>query len=142
MYLLDANVVTAAHRADHPHHEPVRAWFDDLLAGDEPFTVPVPVWASFLRLVTNRRVFAIPTPLVAAFAFIEATCSQPHHLSTGPGPRHMTLLRGMCEETDAVGDLVPDAVLAALAKEHRCTIATLDHDFARFPSVTHELLRR
>lgn len=142
MYLLDVNVVLAAHRGDHPHHQAVRPWFDDVLAGDEPFTVPVAVWASFLRIATNRRIFPVPTPLEAAFAFIDATVGQPHHLPVGPGPRHLALLRAQCEEADARGDLVPDAVLAALAAEHRCTIATLDRDFARFPSVSHELLHR
>jgi toxin-antitoxin system PIN domain toxin len=141
-YLLDVNVVVAAHRGDHPHHEVVRRWFDDLVAGDEPFTVPVVVWSSFLRLVTNRRVFTLPTPRADAFAFVDSTCAQPVYLPTAPGARHLTLLRRMCEEADAQGDLVADAVIAALALEHRCTIATLDRDFARFPSVPHELLHR
>jgi toxin-antitoxin system PIN domain toxin len=140
MYMLDVNVVVAAHRDDHPRHPAVRTWFDSLIAGDEPFTVPVPVWASFLRIVTNRRIFAVPTPRAAAFSFVDAVAEQPHHLATGPGPRHMTLLRAQCDEADALGDLVPDAVLAALAAEHSCTVATLDRDFARFPSVHHELL--
>ncbi|MGH4007614.1 MAG: type II toxin-antitoxin system VapC family toxin [Pseudonocardiaceae bacterium] len=35
-------------------------------------------------------------------------------------------------------DLVPDAMIAAVATEHGCTIATLDRDFARFPSVPHQ----
>lgn len=141
MYLLDVNVVLAAHRGDHPHHGPVRRWFDTLLAGDEPFTVPVTVWASFLRLTTNRRIFLVPTPLADAFAFTDSTDAQPNHLPTGPGPRHIALLRAACDEAGASGDLVPDAVLVALAKEHRCVVATLDRDFARFPSIGHELLR-
>lgn len=141
-YLLDVNVVVAAHRDDHPHHEVVRQWFDDVVADDEPFTVPVVVWASFLRLVTNRRVFKLPTPLAEAFAFIDRTCAQPTYVSSGPGPRHMSLLRRQCEDADAQGDLVPDAVLAAIAVEHACTVATLDRDFARFTSVPHTLLHR
>src|ERR671925_32603 len=60
VYLLDVNVVLAAHRGDHPHHQPVRAWFDETVAGDEPFAVPDLVWASFLRLATNRRIFEVP----------------------------------------------------------------------------------
>lgn len=140
MYLLDVNVVLAAHRDDHPHHGMVRPWFDDLLEGDETFTVPSAVWGSFLRLATNRRVFMEPTPRADAFAFVDATCAQPHNLSTGPGPRHLVLLREICDEGDATGDLVPDAVLAALAAEHAATVVTLDRDFARFPSVPHTLL--
>lgn len=90
MFLLDVNVVLAAHRGDHPHPTTVRPWFDQVLAGDDPFSVPVLVWASFLRLATNRRIFEVPSPRAAAFAFIEGTCAQPHHVSLGPGPRHLT----------------------------------------------------
>lgn len=140
MLLLDVNVVLAAHRDDHPHHVAVRPWFDEVVAGDDAFTVPTIVWASFLRLATNRRIFEIPTPRSDAFAFVEATCAQPHHLLTGPGPRHLALLRRHCEEADAAGDLIPDAVIAAVASEHACEVATLDRDFARFPSIRAHLL--
>ena len=135
MFLLDVNVVLAAHRADHPDHGIVRPWFDQLLAGDESFTVPNVVWGSFLRLATNRRIFDIPSPRADAFAFVDATCAQPHHLATNPGPRHLALLRELCDEADASGDLMPDAVLAAIAVEHHCGVVTLDRDFARFTSV-------
>lgn len=137
MFLLDVNVVLAAHRDDHPHHRPVRSWFDETLAGVEPFAVPVMVWASFLRLATNRRIFEVPTPRPDAFAFIEATSAQPLHVSVAPGPRHIALVRRLCDEADAVGDLVPDAVLGAVAVEYGCDLVTLDRDFARFGSIRH-----
>lgn len=140
MYLLDVNVVLAAHRGDHPQHGAVRPWFDRLVAADEPFTVPTVVWVSFLRLATNRRIFTVPTPRADAWAFVDATLRQPHHLLLGPGPRHLALVRRLCDEGDAIGDLVPHAVIAAVAAEHDCAVATLDRDFARFPSVRHLLL--
>lgn len=137
MLLLDVNVALAAHRGDHPHHEAVRPWFDDVVGGDEPFAVPTGVWWSFLRLSTNRRIFAVPTPLADAFAFVDATSAQPNHLALAPGAGHVDLLRRVCTGADAVGDLVPDAVIAAIALEHACTVATLDRDFARFDVVDH-----
>jgi uncharacterized protein len=137
MFLLDANVVLAAHRADHPNHASVRGWFEEMLAGDRRFTVPALVWASFLRLATNRRIFEVPTPRDDAFAFIEAVRAQPLHLPVAPGPRHLALLRRLCEEADALGDLIPDAVVAAVAAEHSCEVVSLDRDFARFESVPH-----
>lgn len=137
MLLLDVNVVLAAQRGDHPLHSAVRPWFDEVLRSDDPFAVPVIVWASFLRLTTNRRIFGIPTPLLDAFAFIDATCGQPNHLPLAPGPRHLELLRRICDEANAIGDLVPDAVIAAIALEHGCRVATLDRDFARFSAVQH-----
>ena len=108
-----------------------------MLAGEEPFAVAMMVWASFLRLATNRRIFEVPTPRTDAFAFIEATCEQPLHIPVAPGPRHLAILRRLCDEADALGDLVPDAAIGAVAVEHACELVTLDRDFARFPSVRH-----
>ncbi|MBA3233787.1 MAG: type II toxin-antitoxin system VapC family toxin [Propionibacteriales bacterium] len=140
MLLVDVNIVLAAHRADHPQHITVRRWFDELLAGDDDFTVPTVVWGSFLRLATNRRIFPVPTPLPDAFAFIEAICAQPHHLLTSPGQRHLALLEQLCSEAAATGDLVADAIVAAIALEHGCEVVTLDRDFARFSSIRHRRL--
>lgn len=137
MLLLDVNVVLAAHRGDHPQHAPVRSWFDGMLGGEERFAVPAFAWASFLRLTTNRRIFEVPTPREDAFEFVEAICAQPLYLSIGPGPRHLTLLRRLCDEADALGDLIADAAIAAVAAEHGCEVITLDRDFARFDSVPH-----
>lgn len=137
MYLFDVSLVVAAHRRDHVHHHRARPWFDAAMAGGEPFAVPIGVWHSFLRLTTSHRVFPVPTPRVEAFAFIEATVSRDHHRAVAPGRRHLELLRRLCDEGDAKGDLVPDAVLAALAVEFGARVVTLDRDFARFPSVEH-----
>lgn len=140
MLVLDVNVVLAVHRGDHPHHEPLRRWFDEMIGLGDQFSVPSLVWASFLRIATNRRVFSVPTPRAEAFAFVDAVCAQPQHVLTSPGPRHLALLARVCAEGEAVGDLVPDAVLAAVATEYGAEVVTLDRDFARFPSVRHRLL--
>lgn len=132
--IFDVNVVIAAHRADHPHHDGVRPWFDGVVA-EEDFGVPATVWASFLRLVTHRRVFNEPSTRDEAFEFIIAVRAQGGHISVEPGPRHLDLLRALCDEADALADLIPDAVLGAVAIEHGATVATLDRDFARFPTV-------
>jgi uncharacterized protein len=137
--VLDVNVVLATHRADHSHHELARRWFDAKVATSETFSVPNAVWASFLRLATNRRAFPVPTPRDEAFAFVDAVRAHPSHRSLEPGPMHLDLLRRLCDEGDARGDLVPDAVIAAIALEHGCAVASLDRDFARFSSIEHVL---
>jgi toxin-antitoxin system PIN domain toxin len=136
MILLDVNVLVAAHRADHPHHELVGPWFADLTSGDEPFWVPDTVWASFVRLSTNRRIFDVPTPIDDTFAFLAAVRDQPNHLSLVPTERHLDLFEDLCRDFDAVGDLTAGAYLAALALDHGCEVVSLDRDFARFARVT------
>lgn len=132
MILFDVNVVLAAHRDDHPHHGLVRPWFDEVLARDRPFMVPDTVWASFVRLATNRRVFEVPTPLDDAFGFCWAVRGQPAHVALDPGEAHLAIFERICRQYDASGDLAADAYVAALALEHGCTLASLDRDFARF----------
>ena len=135
MILLDVNVVLAAHRADHPHHDVVRAWFDGLTAGEDPFAVPDVVWASFVRLSTNRRIFEVPTPVGDAFGFLRAVRSHPNHVAIVPAEGHIGIFEDLCTRFDASGDLSADAYVAALAIEQGSSLASLDRDFARFTSL-------
>ncbi len=94
-----------------------------------------------MRHLTTKSTSTVGTTALAeAFAFVDAVVAQPHHLSVASGPRHLALVRPLCQQADATGDLVPDAVLGAVAEEHGAIVATLDRDFARFGSVRH--LRR
>jgi len=136
MKLLDVNVVLSAHRADHPDHALTRAWLENLLASGEQFGVPWTVWWSFLRLSTHPRVFTIPTPLTDAGEFIAALRAQPGHVSVEPGDAHLDCLSKVCGNGEATGDLMPDAVLAALAIERGAEVVSFDRDFARFPGLS------
>lgn len=49
--------------------------------------------------------------------------------------RHYSAL---CEGRQITGNLVPDALLAAMALEHGLTIITADSDFGRFTEVPTE----
>lgn len=135
MKLLDVNVVLSAHRADHPDHTTARSWLDGLLDSGEQFGVPWTVWWSFLRLGSHPRIFEVPTPAADSFAYISAIRGQPGHVAIDPGLRHQDLLTRMLDDGEAAGDLVPDAVLAALALESGAEVVSFDRDFARFPDL-------
>jgi toxin-antitoxin system PIN domain toxin len=90
------------------------------------------VWASFVRIATNRRIFETPTPVDEAFAFLHAVRGQPGHVAVVPGERHLTLFEELCRQAEAAGDLAPDAYLAAIALERGCVLASFDRDYARF----------
>lgn len=137
LLLLDVNVLIATFRDDHPHHTVARPWFNEMAKSGEPFTVPQYVWSAVFRIVTNPRIFEVPAPRDEAFDFADSICAQAGYLQVRPDFRHLSLLRGMCEEGDAVGDLIPDATIAAIALEFGCTVVTFDRDFARFPSIRH-----
>ena len=133
MILLDANILLYAHIRDFPQHEPVRSWLDARLSGEERVGLP---WASilaFLRIATNRRVFPRARTIAQAWEQIAQWRAQPNVWIPLPTERHGEILREVLLASNAEGELVPDADLAALAIEHGLALCSTDGDFARFP---------
>jgi hypothetical protein len=133
--LLDVNVWVRAFRPDLADHDALRDHVDELLGSPLLLAVPDSVMVAFVRITTNPRIFPAPTPVVEAFAAVEAIRAVESTVTIAPGPRHWELLSDLCRDGQARGDLVADAHLAALAIEHGCELLTLDRDFARFPGV-------
>lgn len=88
------------------------------------------VIASFLRLVTNARIFVIPTPMSVALQFVDALLSAPgvHQPELGP---EWPLLRKLCLDHALTANDVPDAWLAAAVTYQGDHLVTFDRDFKR-----------
>ena len=130
MQLPDVNVLIYAHREDAPEHDRYAAWLTSLTEAQEPFALSEVVLASFLRIVTNARIFDPPTPMETAVAFCQRLVDWPRAVLVAPTRRHWDIFVGLC--VGIQGPLVTDAYLAALAIEHGCELVTTDSDFARF----------
>jgi len=135
MVLPDVNILVHAFREDSPRHTELRPWLESLVFSDSSFGMSELVLSGFLRVVTHTRVFNPPTPLDDALAFIEALRELPNCAVLAPGPRHWAIFTRLCRESDASGNLIPDAYLAALAIESGSEWVTTDRDFARFPGL-------
>jgi len=135
MLLPDVNVLVYAQREDLPAHPSARAWLESALNGDEPVGLFNPTLASFLRVVTNRRIFKIATTLPMAFTFIDTVRASPAARPLDAGANHWEIFVRLCRERDIVGDDIPDAYLAALAIENDCEFISTDVGFARFPGL-------
>ncbi|MGC4117481.1 MAG: type II toxin-antitoxin system VapC family toxin [Myxococcales bacterium] len=135
MLLPDVNVLVYAHRAESPEHEAHARWLTELVNGQEPFGMSEQVLSSFVRIVTNPRIFKTPTPLETALTFCRSLLSRPNVVRLRPGARHFDLFADLCHRTNAPSKLVADAYLAAIAMEHGCEWVTTDSDFARFPGL-------
>jgi toxin-antitoxin system PIN domain toxin len=129
----DVNVLVAASRVDHPHHETARVWLEDALASaaaGAAFSLMPMVIASFLRLVTSPKIFMSPTPIADALAFVDALLALPGvHLATlGPEwPR----LRQLCLDKQLGGNDLPDAWLAAATLQTGEHLISFDRDFRK-----------
>lgn len=129
----DVNVLVAASRADHPHHVAAHAW---LLSAIDAARAGVPlgllgtVVASYLRLVTHRKVFADPTPMANAIAYVDALLQRPG-VAMLPTQEEWPTLKKLCLDLDLHDHEVPDAWIAASVLQQRETLATFDRDFVR-----------
>jgi toxin-antitoxin system PIN domain toxin len=133
--LLDANILLYAYDSDAPQHASVSKWLSALIQSEETIALPwVTIWA-FLRISTNPRLFANPKSATEVFAIIRDWLALPGVSTLDPGTRHSRILEELVSTCGASGPMVTDAVLAALALENGATLASTDHDFARFPDL-------
>ena len=135
MVLCDVNVLVYAHRKDAKDHLLYERWLEDLINGDSAFAASQLVLSGFLRIVTNPRVFKVPTPMQTALDFGQMVTGRENCVLVRPGPRHWEILTDLCRSLDLKGNRVPDAYFAALAIESGCTWATTDRDYSRFPKL-------
>lgn len=132
MQLPDVNVLIYAHREDAPEHERYAEWLETLVTGSEPFALSELVLSSFLRLVTNRKIFDPATPMDVALEFCDRLLRWPSAVVVRPRTTHWRVFVELIRSAGIQGAMVTDAYLAALAVEHGCEFVTTDGDFARF----------
>jgi toxin-antitoxin system PIN domain toxin len=136
--LVDANLLVYAKMQGMPQHEAARRWLEEALNGTERVGLP---WASllaFLRLVTHPRVFDPPLSTEEAWAQVQEWLNLPVVWVPTPTTDHPRVLGDLIAATEASGNLIPDAHLAAIAMEHGLVLASTDGDFARFPELRWE----
>lgn len=135
MILVDTNILLYAEDQLNPQHEIARQWWDAQLSGSAPVCLAWSVLGAFIRIGTNARVFERPLTLNQAITRVQSWLDQPCTRVVTPTERHWAVLQGLLVEGQALGNLVSDADLAALALQHGCTLMSTDGDFARFPKV-------
>ena len=132
MILVDANLLLYAEDSLSEHHEIARAWWDEQLSGSDPVGLCWPVLNAFIRIATNARLHQRPLTLKEAIERVQSWFAQPCVRLIQPSDHHWTIFQQMLRSGNAVGNLVSDAHLAALAVEHNCVLYSSDADFSRF----------
>src|SRR5438105_2067142 len=129
----DVNVLIAASRSDHPHHKIAFSVLTAAIAacadGATLRLMPMVV-ASFLRLVTNPKIFVQPTPVNDATRFVDALVGvagveMPSLSAEWP------IFREICLEKKLAANEIPDAWLAAAVIQLGEHLVTFDADFRK-----------
>lgn len=135
MILIDVNVLVYAHRPDAEDHLRYRNWLDSALNSNTLFGISDLVLSAVVRIVTNHRIFAKPTPVNLALEFAESLREHEDCVLVSPGDKHWGIFRHLCQAVGARGNIVSDAFHAALAIESGAEWITADRDYARFPGL-------
>jgi len=129
----DVIVLVAASRSDHPHHKIAHAWLEEAVAscadGATLRLMPMVV-ASFLRLVTNAKIFIQPTPVENAVEFLDALFAVPGVETPFLGAE-WPIMRQLCVEKELAANNIPDAWLAAAVIQLGEHLVTFDTDFKK-----------
>ena len=133
MILIDVNLLLYASIEGFDHHKAAKEWFDRQLNGSSPVGLPWPAILGYLRIATNPRLFVPQIATAVAWDRVKAWLAWPPVWIPAATDRHAEIIGELLAQPGIVGDLIPDAHLAALAIEHGLTLCSSDGDFARFP---------
>ena len=133
MIAIDTNILVYAHRSET---DPLAAATTELVAlaeGLAPWGLPIFCITEFMRVVTHRRVFNPPSTVSQAFDFLDDVLASPVCRVVRPGPEFLRFFAETVRRADARGNLMFDAQIAALCREHGiAAVLTNDRDFERF----------
>jgi len=135
MILLDANLLIYAYHQASPFHTSSRAWFEAALEQGEGIAIAWMTILAFLRITTNRHLFARAFSMAEAERIVAEWMRHPAITTLTTSERHWEIFSRMLLAGQAGSELVSDAHLAALAIEHGAIVCTTDRDFARFPGL-------
>jgi len=128
----DVNVLIAAFRGDHQHHDVALQWLNgarvDCAAARASLALLPMVIVGFLRLVTNRRVFFEPDSIEDAVTFVDALLDSPG-VELRPCGEEWPMLRAKLIGRGLKGNEVTDAWIAAAAESCSEHLVTFDRDF-------------
>lgn len=140
MILWDVNLWVYAFRQDSPQHLAAKAEMEVETGSAERFLFNLAVAASFLRLVTNSRLFVHPSPLDEAWTFVDTLASRQRAVRVEVDEMTWGIFKHLGIASRTAGNEVPDALLASLAIRHGATFITNDRRFERFTGLTCRVL--
>jgi toxin-antitoxin system PIN domain toxin len=132
-FALDVNILLYASDTSSPHFERARSFIESCMVQEEVFTVGWSTVMGYLRIATHPAIFDRPLSPDEAMANIEMLLDLPQVRFLSEEEGFWNAYRTTTAEVPTRGNLVPDAHLAALLRQHGVkTLYTHDRDFLKF----------
>jgi uncharacterized protein len=132
-FAIDVNLLLYATDGGSAQHGPARAFLERCVAGRELMCFGWPTLMGYLRMSTHPSIFARPLTHREAAGNVEALLELAHVRVLSEGETFWSHYRELTDDVPTKGNLVPDAHLAALLRQHGVTVLyTHDKDFRKF----------
>jgi toxin-antitoxin system PIN domain toxin len=132
-YSIDVNVLLYASDQASPRHAAAIHFLQNRASDPEPFCLGWPTLMAYVRIATHLRIFTQPLSPAEALGNVESLLSLPQVRVLSEAEGFLTVYREVTGAFPVRGNLVPDAHLAALLRQHDVrTLYTGDADFRRF----------
>lgn len=133
--LFDANILIYSADRDSVYFDRARDVVESALNGSQRVAIPWQTIGAFVRICTNPRVYSQPMSGTDAWDCVERWLERDVVWIPPAGHSTARAYRELATAIPITSNLVPDAMLAALAIEHGLELWSADTDFARFPGL-------
>jgi hypothetical protein len=135
-YALDVNILVYASDSSSPLHGQGREFLDRCARSPDMFYLSWGTVMSYLRLITHPAICARPLSPDEAMRNVDALVSLPQVRLLSEQAGYWEIYRELASQLPVRGNLVPDAHLAALLRQHGVKMLyTNDADFLKFDSL-------
>lgn len=133
---VDTNVLVHATHTGSQFHVRARALVEHLVAGPALAYVFWPAILGYLRIVSHPTILERPLSNDEAMSNVQALLAPPHIRTAGEGDDFWETFQSVAADVKPRGNLIPDAHLVALMREHGVsTIWSHDRDFRKFRGI-------
>lgn len=137
MILPDVNLLLYAIDTDSKDHPKAYHWWKELIESGAAVGLYTGVVFAFVRLATNRRVFANPLSTEEAFAYLRNWLEFPAVSLIEAELEDLSTVEDLLKAAGTAANLVSDAQIAAAALRLKGIVHSVDTDFERFPKVKY-----
>jgi toxin-antitoxin system PIN domain toxin len=132
-YSIDANILLYASDESSPWHKPAKAFLESRASDPDILCLTWPVLMAYQRIATHPAIFAHPLPPDVAWENVCSLLALPRTRVVVESDDFPADYRQATAAVTATGNLVPDAHLATILREHGVRrIYTADTDLRRF----------
>lgn len=132
-FAIDVNLLLYASDAGSPKHAAARTFVEGAARGSEVFCFAWSTLLGYLRMATHPSIFARPLAHEEAAGNVGALLALPQVRVLAEEEGFWPIYREVSAEVPTRGNLVPDAHLAALLRQHGVKVLyTHDRDFRKF----------